>query len=90
MRKTFCDRCGAECGSVTGVALLRVEHRSGTGDFVGEDEYRPADLCESCTAMARNVLGITEAMAKPAGEGSDDMADVCHPVPPPLVRSAHP
>jgi hypothetical protein len=48
MRKTFCDRCGAECTNTTGHIGGHIEHTTSQGETVGIDEIASADLCRGC------------------------------------------
>jgi hypothetical protein len=48
MQRTFCDRCGVECVNTTAHVAISVRHHMKDGKYVGEDEYKPAELCASC------------------------------------------
>ena len=48
MRRTYCDRCGGECLGRVGRLMLAVSHYAKGAVEVGEDEYRPRDLCGTC------------------------------------------
>jgi len=56
--RTFCDRCGNECGPPRrSVAHLHEVHLTSDGAEVGTDDYRPADLCDLCTDVIKAGLG---------------------------------
>lgn len=48
MRKTFCDRDGRECEARIGHLHLTVMHQTNKGETVGDDEYKPVELCGEC------------------------------------------
>jgi hypothetical protein len=58
MRKTFCDRCGGECINTTVILSVRQEHRTSDGAHVGEDEYKPLDLCNDCGALVKELVRL--------------------------------
>lgn len=58
MRKTFCDRCKAECVNTVGRFNGYVEHTTSGGEQVGMDEMKQVELCRICTNIACELLGI--------------------------------
>ena len=58
MRKTFCDRCGAECINTTGHIGGHIEHSTRAGETVGVDELMSSDLCKTCTEATVKFLGL--------------------------------
>ena len=68
VRKTFCDRCGAECVNTTGHFGGHVEHTTSKGETVGIDEIEPMHLCNACIDVAQALLGFRirpQEMEKP-------------------------
>lgn len=58
MRRTFCDRCGAQCVNTTGHVGGYVEHTTSQGQQVGTDELVPGDLCKDCTTAVIEFIGL--------------------------------
>jgi hypothetical protein len=56
-RKTYCDRCGAECAYRTGHLHLAEMHARAGGEVVSQDDYKPFDLCGGCIDEIRAFLG---------------------------------
>jgi hypothetical protein len=59
-QRTFCDRCGKQClGHLRSVIHLTELHFADANprEPVGEDSYRPADLCDVCTVIIKEALG---------------------------------
>src|SRR5690348_14937035 len=57
MRKTFCDRDGRECTSRIGYVHIRVAHQTNQGETVGDDEYKPVELCGECIDELKAFFG---------------------------------
>ena len=57
-RKIICDRCGKECVNGHGMLHLAIIHATRDGDHVGEDDFRPLDLCTSCADEIRTELNF--------------------------------
>lgn len=58
MTRTYCDRCGSECTNGQAVVYMRIIHRTSQGEWVGEDETKPKDLCHTCGEVVRKLLGL--------------------------------
>jgi hypothetical protein len=56
-RKTYCDRCGAECKFRTGHMHLTELHARASGEVISTDDYNPFDLCGECVDAVRAFLG---------------------------------
>jgi hypothetical protein len=59
-QRTFCDRCGRECsGHRRSVVHLTELHyaKADRSSPAAEDDYRPADLCDVCTDVVKEMLG---------------------------------
>jgi hypothetical protein len=57
MRKTFCDRCEAECVNTVLVVRLHVQHTTRRHEFIDADEMTPAELCAACGELVKDALG---------------------------------
>ena len=65
-QRTFCDRCGKECGHRRSVVHL-AEFQYAEADPhspVAEDNYHPPDLCDICTDVIKEVLSPALRMAE--------------------------
>jgi len=56
MKKTFCDRCGKQCVNTTVVISVRVVHHTKTGEYVGDDEHKPIEVCTDCEYELRQLF----------------------------------
>jgi hypothetical protein len=56
LKKDFCDNCGTECVNTTVRIAVAEHHHLSDGTYVGEDEYRPADLCPACRELIRAAV----------------------------------
>lgn len=59
-QRTFCDRCGKECGPPRRSVLHLTELHFAEADSrepVAEDSYHPPDLCDICTDIIKTALG---------------------------------
>jgi hypothetical protein len=73
-QRTFCDRCGKECGPPRrSVAHLAEVHLTSDGQVAGEDAYKPSDLCDICTDVVKAGLGPALRMAENYPADSDEM-----------------
>jgi hypothetical protein len=70
VRKTFCDRCGAECVNTIGRIWGSVDHQTKAGEHVGNDELRPTDLCKACMDWVVEALGLKLVPVMPLTEDS--------------------
>lgn len=57
--KRYCDVDGSELKGTEAKLQLVVVHRTNQGEYVGEDEYTPADLCYACLS---SPIVLTELM----------------------------
>jgi hypothetical protein len=62
VKKVFCDKCDAECSGSVGTMALAIYHRTRQGEYLGEDEFAPADLCLDC---ANIVVASVKLDARP-------------------------
>ncbi len=60
MRRTFCDRCGAQCVNTTVRLHGAIEHSTSAGEQVGYDEIRPVEVCAACYRLVKKLLGLEE------------------------------
>jgi hypothetical protein len=67
MRKTFCDKCGAECVHSVFRCTFQVTHfttaNGGNQEEIGEDEFPWVDLCHDCGEEVQAFLG--DALKEP-------------------------
>ena len=64
MRKTFCDRCGAECVNFTAELHLAMTHTTNRGEHLDSEYNEPKgkQLCATCTRSLEEWLGVSLGM----------------------------
>jgi|SRR5215472_6185332 len=56
MKKTFCDVCDKQCVNTTFVLrVARLQHTK-KGEYVGDDEYQPIELCSECINVIKEFM----------------------------------
>jgi hypothetical protein len=56
MKKTFCDRCGAQCVNTTVMVHIMTLHHTKDNTHVGEDQHDPAEICLNCASEVEAVI----------------------------------
>lgn len=79
MQKTFCDLCGAQTVNWRIRMHLSVIHTTNQDEGVGEDEYKPLDVCKRCASLPLVLLEILTTKMRMYGKeapvGEDVMAE---------------
>lgn len=47
-KRTFCDRCEAQCVNTTVAMNMTTVHHTKDNTYVGEDNYAPVEICLNC------------------------------------------
>jgi hypothetical protein len=47
-KRTFCDRCEAQCVNTTVAVQVTTIHHTKDGQYVGTDEHNPVEICLNC------------------------------------------
>lgn len=55
---THCDRCGGECEYGATRFSATTEHWTSQRETVGEDYYKPAELCITCGEIVAQMIGM--------------------------------
>jgi hypothetical protein len=63
MKKTFCDRNGEECVNTTVIISVRTVHHTKDGQYVGDDEHKPVEICLNCASEVEAVIPQAFALA---------------------------
>lgn len=56
MKKTFCDCCEVQCINSTVIIRTNIIHHTSDGSFVGEDEFKPIEICKACMDKIKDVM----------------------------------
>ena len=55
-KRTFCDRCGAQCVNTIIMLHIVTVHHMKDGTYVGEDEHKPIELCLNCADEVKALV----------------------------------
>jgi hypothetical protein len=56
MKKTFCDVDGKQCVNTTVHINMFVQHHTKDGQVVGEDYYKPIEVCTDCETLIKRMM----------------------------------
>jgi hypothetical protein len=56
MKKTFCDVDGKQCVNTTVVVHIQVLHHTKDGQIVGQDFFRPIEVCTDCEDLLKRLM----------------------------------
>jgi hypothetical protein len=56
MKKTFCDVDGKQCVNTTVHLHIQVEHHTKEGKTVGEDYFKPIEICTDCEDLLKRLM----------------------------------
>jgi hypothetical protein len=56
MKKTFCDRCDAQCVNTTIMVQVTTVHHTKDNTYVGDDVHAPAEICLNCASEVEAVI----------------------------------
>jgi hypothetical protein len=56
MKRTFCDVDGKQCINKTVTVHIAVQHYTKDGKTVGEDYYKPIEICKDCEEVLRRIM----------------------------------
>lgn len=56
MKKTFCDVDGKQCINKTVMLHIQVHHHTKDGHPVGEDYFRPIEVCTDCEELLKRLF----------------------------------
>jgi hypothetical protein len=56
MKKTFCDVDGKQCVNTTVLVHIQVHHHTKDGQPVGQDYFRPIEVCTDCETLLKRLF----------------------------------
>lgn len=56
MKKTFCDVCDKQCINTTFVLRVARLQYTKNGEYVGDDEFQPIELCSECIDAVKEFM----------------------------------
>lgn len=56
MKKTFCDVDGKQCVNTTVYVHIQVQHHTKDGQIVGEDYFKPIEVCTDCETILKRLF----------------------------------
>jgi hypothetical protein len=56
VKKTFCDVDGKQCVNTTVHIHIQVQHHTKDGQIVGEDYFKPIEVCTDCETLLKRLF----------------------------------
>jgi hypothetical protein len=57
-QRTFCDKCGSQCTHYVLNLYGTVNHTTGQGESVGQDDLKPVQFCKTCADPLIEQFGL--------------------------------
>jgi hypothetical protein len=70
VKRTFCDVDGKQCVNTTVIVRIEVRHHTKDGKTVGEDYFKPIEICTDCEDVLKRIMPQAFIMD---GSRSDEM-----------------
>jgi hypothetical protein len=56
VKRTYCDVDGKQCVNTTVILHVIVQHHTKDGQSVGQDYFRPIEICTDCEEILRRLM----------------------------------